>query len=327
MARFAPKQKPPDAGTPSRAGRPATPSAARGARPSVAHPLLADKNQRGLTLTPLAEFLLSEEHPLSREAPHLPYSLPGLRAARPSPTVRREKPRVNNPVIEDEERTVRDEEEADEEMSGNTIIQRQPVPGTPPDRPETPTKLARPTSKAAAPSKISTLRAQSAEIQYKLAQLNELKDWRTAIHAANKERLSVIEGMLKELDQIEKELQENGEGWYLFEYEPAKWTWEKWTRLMKKLYSAYWDVKNAADAEEKYERESQKTEADLRRQQGSIDSEIQTIEKAGTVISQGQYDSLASRIMQLGDAIDKLGDAEIRAAVKYTGSGPGSRAQ
>lgn len=98
-------------------------------------------------------------------------------------------------------------------------------------------------------------------------------------------------------------------------------------RAARRVGQMYWDVKRTSEAEAKYEQETQKIEADLRKQQASIDSEIQALDKAGTVPSQDQYGSLASRLKQLSSAIDKLSDAEIKAQVKYTGSGPGSRAQ
>ena len=99
-------------------------------------------------------------------------------------------------------------------------------------------------------------------------------------------------------------------------------------RAARRVGHMYWDVKRTSEAEARYEQETQKIEADLRKQQASIDSEIQAlVDKAGTVPSQDQYGWLASRLKQLSSAIDELSDAEIKAPVKYTSSGPGSRAQ
>src|SRR5271165_4291787 len=323
MGHFAHKQKPTDAETSSRTSRPSALSLTREARPLA--PLLVDESQPGLTLTPVAEFLLSEEPPISREAPRLPYSLPGLRSARPSPSIPRGNPHVIDSGIDDKKKTDRVEEEEEEaqQFSGKAIIQRSPIPGTPPDHPETRAQLSGRAPKSGASSKISVLHAQSAEIQYKLAQLDQLKTWRTAFRAAIKEQFALTHGLFKELDAIEKDLQES-EGW-LFEYEPAKYTWQKWDRLNRRVGQMYWDTRNASESEDKYERESQKTEADLRKQQASIDAEIQTFDKAGSVVSQSQYDSLILRLTQSRQSVDKLSDAELAAAVRYTGSGPGSR--
>jgi hypothetical protein len=331
MGRFASKQKPPDAGTPVRAQRRGAPSASREARPPMSQTLLVDRRKQAPTLTPLAEFLLSEEHPLSREAPRLPYSLPRLAGDRWSPPVRRVKAKANanDPAIEDPKKVNSDEQDAVQGIPGKAIIQRQPVPGALPDRLEPRTKGANPTPKRGAPGKpgdrISEVRGLNTEIQGKLAFFRQQKEWRAQFHADIKQKFAVIAELSKELDEIEKELQENESGWYVFEYEPAKWTWAKWTRLMKRIDGWYWETRNTAEAEEKYEAESKKTEADLRKQQESLAAEIRTHDKAGDVLSQPQYESLASRLKQLSGAIDKLSDAELRAQVKYTGSGPVSR--
>jgi len=331
MGRFAQKQKPPDLGTPSRVSQPGAPSAARAARPAVLQSPLMDRSQQTPTLTPLAEYLLREEHPLSRESPRLPYSLPLQPVARQAPTPLRAEPAGTAHTEAEVEAADRAAEEAARKLPGNGIIQRAPLPGTPPDRPEPPTKIAGPAPKPGAPGKIgdrvSILHARAAEIERKMRVFGEQKEWRAGFHAYIEQRWRVIREANDEYVKAEKQLDEMRDKFYIFEHESTQRTIESVERLRQLILQAGEETRNMEEPEKKYELETQKTEQALLREQRSISSAIQASEKAGAVLSQSQYESLASRLNQLRVGIDKLSDAELRVQVKYTGSGPGSRAQ
>ncbi|HEY4900068.1 MAG TPA: hypothetical protein VIH91_04530, partial [Terriglobales bacterium] len=155
----------------------------------------------------------------------------------------------------------------------------------------------------------------------------EQKEWRAGFHAYIEQRWRVIREANDEYVKAEKQLDEMRDKFYIFEHESTQRTIESVERLRQLILQAGEETRNMEEPEKKYELETQKTEQALLREQRSISSAIQASEKAGAVLSQSQYESLASRLNQLRVGIDKLSDAELRVQVKYTGSGPGSRAQ
>src|SRR5450631_1435508 len=177
MGRLAHRQKSSDMGTLSRPSRAGGPSVAREARGPVFQPTLIDSSLGTPTLTPFAQHLLSEELPLSREAPRLPYNLPLQPVARQAPTPLRAEPAGTAHAEEEKEAADRAAEEAGRKLPGNGIIQSAPLPEAPPDHPQTGRRDAKSTPKAGAPAKpgdrTSSLHARNAEIQDKLALFRE----------------------------------------------------------------------------------------------------------------------------------------------------------
>ena len=96
---------------------------------------------------------------------------------------------------------------------------------------------------------------------------------------------------------------------------------------MLDIGKAYWATISASEDEKKYKSESRKKEVGLLTEQRAIIAAIGTLDKAGKQSTQSQVDSLMDRLKKLSAAVDQLWDQEIRAQVKYTGSGPVSRAQ
>ncbi|HEY5175994.1 MAG TPA: DUF4157 domain-containing protein [Terriglobales bacterium] len=208
-----------------------------------------------------------------------------------------------------------------QQSGGGAVVQRAPAPGKPTDR--EPAKSA----PGKAGNWMSTLRVKSAEVQGKLQGFSGLKEWRGEFHASNDEKLRQVSKTTREYEDVEQEWRESQEKWYVFEHESSQWIGERLERLWKGLAGAYWQTRNADDAEKAYESQGQKMEAGLLKEQAAIIAEIGGFAKAGNLPSQSQYEWLLARLNKLSLAVDQMRDAEIQAQVKYTGSGPVSRAQ
>jgi hypothetical protein len=115
--------------------------------------------------------------------------------------------------------------------------------------------------------------------------------------------------------------------WYMFEHESTPWITKRLNQLYLDLGKDYWATISASDDEKRYERESHKKELELLNEQRAVIAAIGTLDKAGNKAPQSQFDSLMVRLSKLGADVDRLWDDEIRAQVKFTGSGPVSRAQ
>ncbi len=203
-----------------------------------------------------------------------------------------------------------------QQSSAGAVVQRAPAKRTEPAK-----------TASAKGGGLSTLRAKSAEVQGKLERLSGLKGWRGEFQASSQQKLEEISKLSHEWDQLEQEWQKSQEGWYIFERESTYWIGKRLDRIFDKLSDAYWKTRNATDAEKKYEEESQKAEAVLLKQQSAMLNEIGGIAKTGNSPSPSQYQSLMDRLNKLSVAVDQLQNDELRAATKFTGSGPVSRAR
>jgi hypothetical protein len=127
------------------------------------------------------------------------------------------------------------------------------------------------------------------------------------------------------MESTEKEWRKERDEFYLFERAESPWIEERLNKLFDELSGEYWQNKNASAAEQTYEAQSRKQEAALLTEQAAIIAEIGKLGKPGT-LSQSQYDSLLARLNKLSAAVGQLWNAEIQAQIKYTGSGPASKA-
>lgn len=203
-----------------------------------------------------------------------------------------------------------------QQSAGEPVVQCAPGPGS-----AHPGKSAG----AKADSRISTLRAKAAEVQFRLHGLSRAEEWRGEFHASIDEKQRQIDKVFAEWQEAETEWQKERGETYLFERADNPLIEEKLNKLYNELGSMYWQNKNAGTAEQRYEAESAKKQAALLTEQAAIIAEIGKVGKPGT-LSQGQYDSLLARLTQLTIAADQLWNAEIQAQTKYTGSGPVSKA-
>ncbi len=200
-----------------------------------------------------------------------------------------------------------------QQSAGEPVIQCGPGPGG-----DHPAK----SSGAKAGNRISSLRAKAAAVQAKLQGVSAFKEWRGQFHVASDEKFRRISELSREWSEVEQEWQESQKKWYIFEHESTPWIQERLNRLWNEIAKEYWKTRNASEAEKTYESESRKREAGLLTEQAAIIAEIGKLDKAGTSLSQSQYDSLLARLNKLSTAVDQLSDAEIQAQVKYTGSAP-----
>lgn len=203
-----------------------------------------------------------------------------------------------------------------QQSAGEPVVQRFPGPGS-----DHPAKSAA----GKADSRISTLRAKAAEVQFRLHGLSRAQEWRGEFHASIDEKQRQIDKVFAEWDEAETEWQKERDEFYLFERADNPYIEEKLNKLYNELGGMYWQNKNASAAEQTYEAQSRKQETALLTEQAAIIAEIGKLGKPGT-LSQSQYDSLLARLNKLSTAVDDLWNAEIQAQMKYTGSGPVSHA-
>jgi len=203
-----------------------------------------------------------------------------------------------------------------QQRTGEPVIQCGPGPGK-----DHPAK----SSTAKGDTRISTLRAKVAEVQFRLHGLSGAQGWRGEFHASSDEKMQQIQQLSREWQQAEDDWQESQAKFHIFERAETPEFGKKLDRLYNKISGAYWQNRNASEAEKQYESESAKKEAALLTQQAAIMAEVGKLGKPGT-LSQSQYDSLLARLTELTIAADQLWNAEIQAQIKFTGSGPVSPA-
>jgi Domain of unknown function (DUF4157) len=206
-----------------------------------------------------------------------------------------------------------------QQHAGGPVIQCQPEHGPTHEHAKSPT--------AKASSRTNSLRAKSAEVQAKLEGFTRLKEWRGQFDASTKEELRQIHELSEEWENVNLEWVESLKHWYIFEHESTPWITKRLNQLVLDIGKAYWTTTWASDDEKKYESESRKKEVGLLTEQRAIIAAIGTLDKAGKQPPQSQVDSLMARLNKLSAAVGQLWDEEIRAQLKYTGSGPVSRAQ
>jgi hypothetical protein len=182
-----------------------------------------------------------------------------------------------------------------------------------------------PTANAGSPT--NSLRAKSAEVQAKLQGFASLKEWRGQFDASIKGELRRIRELTKEWENVNLEWRESRNHWYIFEHESTPWITKRLDQLWLDISKGYWGTMSANEDEKRYETESRKKEVGLLTEQRAIMAAIGTLDKAGKQAPQSQVDSLMVRLNKLSAAVDQLWDEEIRTQIKYTGSGPVSRAQ
>ena len=203
-----------------------------------------------------------------------------------------------------------------QQSAGEPVVQCGPGPGS-----DHPAKSAA----AKADSRISILRAKVAEVQFRLHELSRAQEWRGEFHASSDEKQRQIDEMSREWSEVEDDWQKSQAKFHIFERAETPWFTKKLDNLYNKIGNAYWQNKHASEAEQKYEAESAKQEAALLTKQAAIIAEVGKLGKPGT-LSQGQYDSLLARLTELTIAADQMWNAEIQAQIKFTGSGPVSKA-
>lgn len=203
-----------------------------------------------------------------------------------------------------------------QQSAGEPVVQCAPAPGA-----DHPAKSAG----GKADSRISTLRAKAAEVQSKLRGLSRAEEWRGGFRASNDEKQRQIDQLFAQWEETEKEWRRELDEFYLMERADNPQIEERLNKLYNELSGMYWQNKNASAAEQKYEAESRKQEAALLAEQAAIIAEIGNLGKPGA-LSQSQYDSLLARLNKLSAAVGDLWNAEIQAQMKYTGSGPVSKA-
>jgi hypothetical protein len=203
-----------------------------------------------------------------------------------------------------------------QQRAGEPVVQCAPGPGS--DHP------AR-SGGGKTDSRVSTLRAKAAEVQFRLHGLSRAQEWRGEFHAASDDRQRQIDELTREWSKVEADWQESQAKWHILERAETPWFVKRLDNLYNKIGNAYWQNKNASTAEHEYEAQSAKQEAALLTKQAAIMAEIGKLGKPGT-LSQSQYDSLLARLTELTIAADQMWNAEIQAQIKYSGSGPVSKA-
>jgi len=203
-----------------------------------------------------------------------------------------------------------------QQSAGEPVVQCAPGPGS--DHPAG-------SAGGKAGSRISILRAKAAEVQFRLHGLSRAQEWRGEFHASSDEKQRQFDELSTEWSKIEGDWQESQAKWHILERAETPWIVKRLDNLYNKIGNAYWQNKNASTAEQEYEAKSGKQEAALLTKQAAIIAEIGKLGKPGT-LSQSQYDSLLARLTELTIAADQMWNAEIQAQIKYTGSGPVSKA-
>ena len=173
---------------------------------------------------------------------------------------------------------------------------------------------------------ISALQARRrTEVDDKLIALNNDKTWRADYHANIEERWRVIKEANEGYVEAQKEFDEATSGFYIFEHESTERTKEKLEKLREWILKAGEETRNMRDSEKTYEEDEYKTEKNLLREQSSISLATLKSGEVGATVTRGDFESMAKRIDQLSRAVDDLRDMELKAQVRFTGSGPGSR--
>ncbi len=325
-----------------------SPTAARDARHPVLHPLLTAGSRDAAALSPLLQFI-GHDTPLAREAPRLPYDLPTEPVRRQSPPVLQARPSAGTPGDEAEKEADSVPRQVVQHTLGDAVIQRTPAPGPKPapagakPGPTAPMSgsgggeygrvarevagsSSRPTPEKLRIKLVSILQERKkTEIDIKLQAFQDDKKWRADFYASIKKWYQEIHELSVKLDKLNAELREILDEWYIFEYEPTKWTIRKLDDVWKRIALMYWDIRHKEEAEKAYEQEADKTEKALLREQSTLQVTIQRFDKAGASMSKSEFDSLAARLTQLSGALDQLRNEELKAQVRFTGSGPVSR--
>jgi hypothetical protein len=174
---------------------------------------------------------------------------------------------------------------------------------------------------------LSLLRTQIAAVRAKLEAYALLKQWRSDFHADIKAKYAVVHDLQRRILDVIHEWEKTKDHWFYASTDESEALEKKIDETNNQITQLTNQLSSLRSGEEKFETASGAEEAQLWKREKRLSSDIEHYADLGRDLGVREFNDISGPLQQLSVDIDKLSAEEIKAAAKFTGSYPTSRAQ
>jgi hypothetical protein len=188
-----------------------------------------------------------------------------------------------------------------------------------------PTKVATQKAGSKTPG-LSLLRTQIAAVRAKLEAFALLKQWRADFHADVEAKYRVVHDLQRQMLDVIHQWREMTDHWFYSSTDETEALEKRINELNVRITQITNELSSLKSGEEKFETASGAEEAQLWKREKRLEWQIESDADLGRDLGVREFNDISGPLQQLSADIDKFSADEIKAAVKFTGSYPTSRA-
>jgi hypothetical protein len=173
---------------------------------------------------------------------------------------------------------------------------------------------------------LSLLRTQIAAVRAKLEAFALLKQWRADFHADVEAKYHVVHDLQRQMLDVIHQWREMTDHWFYSSTDETEALEKRINELNVRITQITNELSSLKSGEEKFETASGAEEAQLWKREKRLEWQIESDADLGRDLGVREFNDISGPLQQLSADIDKFSADEIKAAVKFTGSYPTSRA-